>query len=145
MLTYWIFFLRESINLRPSVPIAVAYPSELVSSSISGTSGFFQVRVFGLNSMQSPQKKGNRNYLWEIRSTVIKREEHILVDFTIDDDFLLFVVRGEYIFATTHVGVITRVAQHCKCDFCTVLFLRSQGPCVLATLTSMVFQGYSNL
>lgn len=38
-------------------------------------------------------KKGSRKYLWEMRSTVIKREEHILVDFTIDYDFY-FVVRG---------------------------------------------------
>lgn len=55
----------------------MAYPLELVSSSVSGTSGFSELWVFGLDSMQSP-KKGNRKYLWEMRNTVIKREDHIL-------------------------------------------------------------------
>lgn len=64
---------------------------------------------------------------------MIKREEHILVYFTIDDDFR-FVVRGRVHLCHHTCGSNYAGSPTLQCDFCTVLSLECQGPCVLATL-----------
>lgn len=129
-----VFPQRKYWILRPSVPIAAAYPSKMVSNSVLDTSAFLKwgCRV-GFHSL--PERE-TRMYIWELRNTVFKRKGAIWVDFTVTTSTLWSA--RESVFATKHMEVIKWFVQLCHM-FALFLALLDYGFCLPFTYT--VFPG----